>query len=246
MADIMNNFVDLHNHSLPGVDDGAQTMEEALENIKYLKELGFKKIVLTSHYIENTRYTADVLYRKKVLDNLKEQIKDWDIELYLGNEVYLSDEETISELLANNDITTLNGSKYILIEFPMHQRITYVDQIICALNAKGLIPIIAHPERYSYYWDHFDKLKELLEYKCYFQSNLESIVGRYGSNAKKQIKRLLKEDMVMVLATDLHNASHHPKKNDVLKKIEKEIGKEKLKMLLDINPNLILRNEEID
>lgn len=240
----MNKLIDIHNHCLPKVDDGAKTIDEAIESIKNLFNLGFTDIVLTSHYIINTNFNKNVADREKIFNKLKEKLNDIPINLYLGNEVFITDAKTLLNSLKIKEITTLNNSKYLLIELPMHQFIQQLDSIICTLNDAGIIPIIAHPERYSYYWDNPSKLKSLLEYNCYLQCNIDSINGLYGNRAKKMIKYLLKENMVCTLATD----THYYRKQQIdksLRKLEKLIGKEKLVQLTQTNPYIIINDLEL-
>lgn len=243
MANITNKIIDIHNHILPGVDDGAKTIEESIESIKYLKKLGITDIVLTSHYINNTKYQINVLKRKEILKELKKETKDLDINLYLGNEIFVSDK--IIELLNKGEITTLNGSKYILIEFPLNQVLHHIEEVVCDLNEIGLVPIIAHPERYRYFKENYAKLEELLEYKCLLQCNIESINGKYGKTAKKIFKKLIKEKRVTFLATDFHHINHSYLLEKSLKKLMKKIPAKELNEMLYENPLKVLNNEEI-
>jgi len=241
----MNKMVDLHNHSLPSVDDGAKTMEEAIDNIKYLKKNGIKEIILTSHYIVNSNYNANLKTRKKIYNSLVEKLNSKDIKLYLGNEVFINDSETILNLLKKKEIATLNDSKYLLVEFPLNYKVRHLDNIICELNDAGYIPIIAHPERYINYQKNYNKLKDLLEYNCLLQCNLGSILGEYGRSAKKLFKKLIKDDVVTFIATDFHHITDEAKFEKAFKKLNKLVSPEKLKDLIENNPKLVLKNKDI-
>lgn len=243
MENITNKIVDIHNHSLFGVDDGAKTIEEAVENISYLRKFGVTDIVLTSHYIPESKYQSDVISRKNILREIKKATKDMDVNLYLGNEVFVSNK--IIELLNTGKITTLNESKYILIEFPMNQSLHYIEDIVCELNDYGLIPVIAHPERYSYFKDNYKRLDSLLEYNCILQCNIESIAGKYGNGAKKIIKMLLKDNKVKVLATDFHHFSDANMLDKSMRKLRKVLSSDKLNLLLYLNPLKIINNENL-
>ena len=243
MENITNKIVDIHNHSLFGVDDGAKTIEEAVENISYLRKFGVTDIVLTSHYIPESKYQSDVISRKNILREIKKATKDMDVNLYLGNEVFVSNK--IIELLNTGKITTLNESKYILIEFPMNQALHYIEDIVCELNDYGLIPVIAHPERYSYFKDNYKRLDSLLEYNCILQCNIESIAGKYGNRAKKIIKMLLKDDKVKVLATDFHHIGDTNMLDKSMIKLRKVLTSDKLNLLLYLNPLKIINNENL-
>lgn len=244
MENITNKIVDIHNHSLFGVDDGARTIEDTINNIKYLKKYGVTDIVLTSHYISESKYQNDVITRKNILKEIKKEAKDFGINLYLGNEVFVSNK--IIELLNNGKITTLNESKYILIEFPMNQPLHHMEEIVCELNDYGLIPVIAHPERYTYFKENYDKINNLLEYNCILQCNIESIAGKYGNGAKKIIKRLLKDKKVKVLSTDFHHVSDTNMFDKSFRKLRKILDNQELNNLLYVNPKKIINNESLE
>lgn len=242
MVHIMNKIIDIHNHSLSNVDDGAKDLQESINNIKYLKNLGITDIILTSHYNPNLNYIVSVLDRKKLLKTLKDACQELNVNLYLGNEVYIHEANTIIDLLNENKITTLNNSKYLLLEFPFSHKINHLDVIICELNELGIKPIIAHPERYSYLT--IADLKKLLEYDCLLQCNISSIIGHYGKSAKKRIKELLKQNMVSFLATDFH---HHKDKDleKSLKKLKKYLSVEEMQKLLYDNPLKVIANSKL-
>ena len=242
----MNSFVDLHNHSLPGVDDGAKVIEEAVKNINYLKSKGFKSIVLTSHYIVNTKYNSSVKTRQEILDKLIAEIHDGEIKLYLGNEVFVNNGKVLIHLLKNGEIATLNNSRYLLLEFPRNQKLRYIEDVIYELNEAGYIPIIAHPERYTFIQNNFDKIYEFLEFDCRLQCNLASIVGYYGKHAKKTVKKLLKEGLVSFVSTDFHNMKEDFDFEKSLKKLKKLIGNYNFEKVLVTNPEKVLNNELVE
>jgi len=243
MALIMNKFIDIHNHSLPGVDDGAKSIDEAIKNIDYLKTLGITDIVLTSHYIINSKYNVGVEKRNGILNEIKN--KNLGVNLYIGNEVFISDAKSLIELLNNKEIITLNGSKYLLLEFPLNQELVYLEEVICDLNEKGLVPIIAHPERYTYFQKDYQKLLKLLEYDILLQCNIGSIVGRHGRGAKKLFKKLLIENKINFLATDFHHVRSDNLYMKAIKKLQKKISSDKYYELTYFNPKLVLENKDI-
>ena len=162
----MDNYVDIHSHILYGIDDGSKSLEESKEIIKQHIEMGFKDIVVTPHYIENSDYITNNEEKEKILKTLKKEFND--INLYLGNEVFINN--NIEELLNNNEISTINGSKYLLIELPLHNKIKNATDIIYELRIKGIIPIIAHPERYEFVQKNPDSVDELIEEGAILQS----------------------------------------------------------------------------
>jgi len=246
METITDRIIDLHNHSLPGVDDGAKTMEEAIENIKFLKQNGITDIVLTSHYVLNSDYTVPVSGRKEIFLELEKKVAKYGVHLYFGNEVYASDSETILKLLKEGEIITINNSRYLLIEFPLHQKIHQLDKLICDLNDKGIVPIIAHPERYYYFQQNHDRIIDLLEYDCLLQCNLSSIIGHYGKSAKKLMKWLLKNDMVSFIATDFHHINKTDTITKSIKKLSRYLDSEDYDRIIYQNPRCVLEDRKIN
>lgn len=246
MDTIMNNLIDLHNHSLPSVDDGAKTLEESVNNIKYLKKLGFKKVLLTSHYIVNSEFTANVQKRTEILEKLQEELNDDEIKLYIGNEVFINNGKVLINLLKQGEITTLNNSRYLLVEFPLNQKFRYIEDVIYELNEAGYIPIIAHPERYAYIKNDYNRIYEFLDFDCRLQCNLTSLVGYYGSHAKKIAKKLLKLGLVSFVATDFHHIKEEDLYKKSLKKLKRIVGENEFNNLLCKNPEKVLNNEIVE
>lgn len=241
----MDNYIDIHSHILYGIDDGSKTLEESIEIIKQHIEMGFKDIVLTPHYIENSKYETDNKEKTKLLETLKKETKKQklDINLYLGNEVFVNNILEIKK----EKISKINNSKYLLIEFPMNEKPKNINNILYELKIQGIIPVIAHPERYSFVQKNPDLVDEWIEEGALLQSNYGSIIGVYGDNAKKTIKKLLKKNKIKALATDIHFPNNKIYQNieKSRKRIKKIIGEEKFIELTITNPKKIIENKDI-
>lgn len=235
-------MIDFHSHILPNIDDGSRGMEETLNLIQEAKEVGFTQIISTSHYMEDY-CEANESERKEVLNYVQKQVND--IELFLGSEIYISNE--MVSLLQEKEASTINHSRYVLFELPMNMKPFNGKEIVYRLIENGYIPIIAHPERYHYVQKDMEYVKELSEMGALFQSNYGSIVGWYGKDAEKTMKKLLKEDVIHFLGSDVHRVNHTytiiPK---ALKKLRKIISEEKLEELTTINAQKVLNDEEIE
>ena len=111
---------DLHSHLLYGIDDGCKTIEESLSLLKKMSAAGVKDIIITPHYIENSKYVFNNESKEKLFTILKNEVKfeKIDVNLYLGNEVFYTDH--FVELIESGEVQTLNNSKYLLFELPMH------------------------------------------------------------------------------------------------------------------------------
>lgn len=239
----MDKIIDIHTHILPGIDDGSRNIEESIEIINYLYSVGITDIVLTSHYVCDTVYNYNQLVRVKLLNNLKEKLNNDKIHLYLGNEVYLNDK--IIDLLESHEISTINDTKYMLVELPLAGYLNNFQSILCDLNSYGIIPIIAHPERYQFIQKNKKRIRELLEFNCLLQCNIDSLTGKYGKRAKRIMKWLLKKDLVQFVATDTHYVSSDKELKKAYNKLEKLAGKDKYDELTYLNPNKLLNNQDI-
>ena len=217
-------MTDIHSHLLFDVDDGARNIKESIVLLKKMKEIGFDNVILTPHYIKGSEYSCENQEKIEKIEKIREVLKrnKIDINVYLGNEVFINKE--IYELIKAGHIYTLNKTRYILVELPFHNEIVNLEDIIYELKVKGLIPIIAHPERYTYFQDDYSLVDSLRDSGVMFQANYASILGYYGKREEKLLKYMLKNKYIDLFGTDIH----HVKKSyvvDNFKKIEKKIIK---------------------
>ena len=239
-------MIDFHTHILPNIDDGSRSIDETFNLIKEAKEVGFEGIVLTSHYIENY-YETDVPERdvwvKAITENL--QAKGIETNLYLANEIYISD--NMMRLLEEGKASTINNSCYVLFELPLNSEPLNLYDVIYSLQENKLIPILAHPERYSYVQKEPELVYDLIEKGCLMQSNYGSIIGQYGVKAEFIVRKFFENNMIHFLGSDVHRQnSIYPKIPFALEKIREIVGEQKLEELTTINPKLVLANKKID
>lgn len=234
-------MIDFHAHILPGLDDGIQTMEEAEEVLKEAKEAGVKKIICTTHY--SNYYAENEETRKNKLKELQEKADG--IELILGNEVYAR--TNIDKIFGIGEASTLNNSKYVLYEMPLHKEYPKYQNLVIDLISAGYKPVLAHPERYSIIQESPKKIEELLDLGVYLQSNFMSIEGLYGSKCKKTVELLLRHNMISFLGTDVHSTGDfYPHIKNASKKIIKIIGEDNFNKLTNINPELVCTDEDVE
>lgn len=242
-----NYYTDIHSHLLFDIDDGSKTIEESIKILKQYEEMNFKDIVLTPHYIENSIYIHNNKLKIKKIEKLKEEIikNNININIHTGNEVYITN--NILKLLKKKEISCLNDSKYILIELPMNNEINNLDTIIFELLSNDIIPIIAHPERYTYIQKNIKIAEYLVNKGALLQINYGSIIGIYGNSAKKTVKKLLKNDLVTLIGTDIHHSNNkiYTNMNKIRKKIIKIIGTEKADKIMKENPNNIIYKNNV-
>ena len=197
-------MIDIHTHILPFVDDGSSDFETSINLIKLEIEQGVTDIFVTPHYFKYRDFLSKCEENKKIFNELVEEVRrqNLKINLFLGNEIFYNSD--IFNDLKSNKVMTLNGSKYILIEFPLYEEIEDIPEALNNLTAKGYIPIIAHPERYTYLTNikHFEIIKRM---GGKIQVNSGSITGLEGKKIKRLVCWLIKNGLVDFVASDSHD-----------------------------------------
>lgn len=234
-------MIDFHSHILPDIDDGSKNMEETLELLNEAQNAGFTKIISTSHYMQQYYETPED-HRLELINKIQQQNQE--MELFLGSEIYVTDE--LVELLQEKKASPINNSKYVLFELPLNVKEIGAKEVVYRLIEKDYIPIIAHPERYSYVQQDISYIEELTQMGALLQANYGSIIGMYGSKAEKTVKKLLKNDSIQFLGSDVHKPGQvYNKMPKIIKKLRRTISDDKLNELTTINPQKVLNNEDI-
>ena len=198
--------VDIHSHLVPGVDDGAQTLEDSIEMIQAFVSLGYKKLITTPHVSEYYPANTPSFLRERLALLLKElQERGIQIELQLGAE-YLMDGRLV-HLLQNNE-ELLSWNDHVLIETTFVALPPFTDEVIFEIQSRGLIPVLAHPERYGYFFDRMEQLLELRQRGVLFQLTAGSFAGYYGREVMAMANRLLKKGAIDFVGSDAHRMKH--------------------------------------
>ncbi len=177
---------DIHSHLIPGIDDGVQTMEESIEMINALSALGFKKLMTTPHIMSDYfRNTPEIILEG--LEKVREEIKKQGIPITIdaAAEYYL-DEHFLQKIKEENLLTF--GKKYVLFEISYINPPDTLYSIIFEMIIRGYIPVLAHPERYPFWYQKFEEYYRLKEAGALFQLNTNSLVGYYGPGCKKNCR----------------------------------------------------------
>ena len=236
---------DLHSHILYGIDDGSNTIEESIVLLKEMEKAGTKELILTPHYIENSKYNANNRSKEALFRQLKKKVKEENIniDLYLGNEVFFSN--NMIELIKKGEIKTLNKSKYLLFEFPMTRFYNNSLEVINQLVSNGYIPVLAHPERYIEFQKNPNLVIEYLKSGVLLQGNFTSLFGKYGRHSRKVLKLYLKNKWITFIGSDAHHevAYDNKKLEKMLLKITKD--KKYTEELLSKNFDKVINNEDI-
>jgi len=207
LVDHLEGFIDIHNHILPGIDDGAKNVEESLELLKGFSEFGVKDFICTPHIMEN--YYPNTPYSiKKSLAELENSLKMnalKDINIRVAAEHMI--DSNFETILKENEVMPL-ANNYLLIEMSYLQASINFTTAIEKTKAKGLSPILAHPERYNYIKNNTNQYEEIKNRGLFFQLNLLSISGYYGKEVYRKAIQLLDSKLIDFVGTDIHNLNH--------------------------------------
>lgn len=210
---------DMHSHLLPGLDDGLTTVEESVAFISELQQLGYSKLICTPHIISDMYPNSPQTILPK-LEEVRTALKEKNINVTIeAGAEYMVDIEMEKYVLSGAPLLTF-GKNLILIEMSYVGPSPNMEQLIFQLRIKGLRPILAHPERYVYYHQNLENYQRYLDLGCILQVNLLSLLGYYGKPVKIIAERLLKNNMVELLGTDMHHERHLAALKDLASKKE--------------------------
>lgn len=194
---------DIHSHLIPGIDDGSRNMEDSLAMLRALSSLGYKKVVTTPHILSdlypNTKKNILEGYEKVKVALEKEKIP---IELEVASEYFFDDH--FIDLIEKDELLSF-GDNYILFELSFAQEPFDLDKTIFDLQLAGYTPVIAHPERYSYWHQDFTKYQKLFNKDVILQLNINSLSGYYSPRVQKIAEKLIDNNMIQLIGTDLHH-----------------------------------------
>ena len=226
-------FADMHSHFIPGIDDGAKTLDDSIELIRGMNGMGFGKIITTPH-IQGDFYTNTPEIILNGLAHVRAGVKKAGIPIAVDAAAeYLLDDRFEEKLKSNNLLTF--GDKYILVELSFFSPNPNLYNLIFNLQIEGYKVILAHVERYSYWFNDFKKFEELKDRGVFFQVNTISLGGYYSAMVKKMAEKFIDLDMVDFLGSDMHNENYlHALENARTEKyLEKALASGKL-----LNANL--------
>jgi len=204
LVDALHGFVDIHNHILPGIDDGAKTVEESIALIKEFNSIGVTNFIATPHimndYYPNTPETIQASYSVLKDALIKEGVSNISLDTAAEHMI----DTHFETLLANKGIMPVR-SRYLLIEMSYLQASLNFDNAVDRITSAGFFPILAHPERYRYLADRRDVLKGFKEKNVLFQLNLLSLSEYYGKDIQKVALKLLDKNLIDFVGSDVHN-----------------------------------------
>lgn len=214
-------MIDIHCHILPGVDDGAQDIQETQRMLQIAWDEGIDTIIATPHYrhryIENTpeRLEERLQMAREAAHRINPEFR-----IYLGNEIYFSHGSV--EALQGGRALTMAGSNYALVEFSTFKPYQELGAALRDFQMGGYQPIIAHAERYDCLLEDPSRVEELVEQGAYIQVNASTVTGKNGRSGKSFVKKLLKYELVHFMGTDAHGVN---KRAPEMKKCEAYLRK---------------------
>ncbi|MEJ5167192.1 MAG: CpsB/CapC family capsule biosynthesis tyrosine phosphatase [Thermoanaerobaculia bacterium] len=233
-------MIDIHCHILPGLDDGAKTMEETLEMLHIAKEKGITDIVATPH-IYPEFYFPEMEKIFQIFGEVKEKVDG--INLYLGTDIHFCP-ETLKYLREGRALTINNGN-YVLIEPPEFFSEGELLQMLFQIRGEGYRPVITHPERYQIFREKKTLLFKIVEQGNFLQLTSASITGYFGETVQNFSKELIKEKIVHIIASDAHSPRRRiPFLKDAYDKVSEWAG-ESYSLYLQDNARRVLKNEEL-
>ncbi|WP_299066031.1 CpsB/CapC family capsule biosynthesis tyrosine phosphatase [uncultured Polaribacter sp.] len=228
-----NDFIDIHSHLLPGIDDGAKNIDNSIELILKMYSYGIKNFITTPHVLGDVYPNSSETIKSK-LEEVRTALKNKgfkDIKINAAAE-YMMDEQFVNRL-KSGDILTLKGN-YILVEMSYFNAPMNLYDVLFDIQLKGYKPVLAHPERYNFFHNDLQNYHKLKKAGCLFQLNLLSLTEQYGKNVQKISNELLKQNLYDFVGSDTHHKNHL----QLLKKIGSQKNLKKIKHLLDNNSKI--------
>lgn len=240
-------MIDIHTHILPGLDDGARDLEDALAMAQIAVESGVHTMAATSHANVGGFFREySVQHYMEKLDFFRNALRREGIPLTVlsGMEIFTTEE--VPDLIRAGELISLNESPYFLMEFPFRIEQEEMNRLIDRVMENDVIPVIAHPERYECVQESARDLFYWMEEGCLVQINRGSVFGKFGRRAKQCVDRLLDRRMVTCIASDAHKPYERTTfMADIKEYMERIYSPEYSRELLYENPLRILEGKEI-
>ncbi|MBQ7595136.1 MAG: hypothetical protein IJU45_00560 [Clostridia bacterium] len=239
-------MIDIHCHILPGIDDGSQSMEESVQLCASGRAHHIKRMVATPHFNAIGDLDNFIEIRDERAARLKEEIakRNIDVEILCGAEIFVDDDIFFSKNLKR---ASINNSRYLLVEFDFYKNnvrniFDYLDEI----RSMGLIPIIAHPERYAYFQMNYDAVNELFSRSVLMQINASSLASRGSREEFELAYEMAYKGAVSFIATDAHSIRF--RSNDIqsmLRAFPQDINRDLMNRMLKTNAEHVLADEPV-
>lgn len=235
-------MIDIHHHLLYGLDDGAKDIETSLAMAEMAIADGITHVVCTPHASDEYEFRPDLNAARLAV--LREKLRDR-ITLGLGCDFHLS-YDNIEDALANPTKYSINGKRYLLVEFPDFGIPRNIGDSFHEMMVAGMVPILTHPERNLTLMQDLDRMKEWIDMGCLVQITAGSVLGRFGKGPRRVSEDLLRRRWVHILATDAHNTSSRPPTlKDAYKRIAQEYSESDAESFCVETPRAIFYGEPL-
>ncbi len=194
---------DFHSHLIPGIDDGSDSLETSTELIRAFSELGYRKLITTPH-VQGEFYKNGPNNILPGLEQVRRELKKQKVDMQIEAAAEYLIDDRFEEKYKNGRLLTF-GKNHVLVEFSFFNEHPRWKDFIFDLQIEGYKVILAHPERYSYWFRSWDKYRELKDRGVLFQVNIVSLTGYYSQEVKKVAERLIDDEMIDFAGSDMHN-----------------------------------------
>lgn len=198
--------VDMHSHFIPGIDDGAPTLNVSVEMIRRMAEFGYRKVITTPHIMGDFyRNTPEII--NSGLEKVREAVKEAgvQIEIEAAAEYYFDFE--LEKKLENEKLLTF-GDNYLLFEVSYMNSPDNLDGVIFRMQTSGYKPVLAHPERYPYWFNDISNFERLKDKGVLFQLNINSLTGHYSPATAKMAEKMINNGWYEFAGSDCHHYGH--------------------------------------
>lgn len=207
-ADLSTLEVDIHSHLIPGIDDGSPDLESTMELLQCFVDMGMRKVITSPHVMaDGYRNTPEIILGG--LEKVRAEIKKLEMPIEIDSvaEYYLDHE--LENLVKDNRVLTFGGDKkYLLFELPFIAEPAILLQVVFTMQTNGFKPVLAHPERYAFWHNNYEKFVDLKDRGVLFQLNTIALSGAYGPGAKQTAERMIDDGFYEFIGTDCHNMGH--------------------------------------
>ncbi|HBY62333.1 MAG TPA: exopolysaccharide biosynthesis protein [Solibacterales bacterium] len=235
-------MIDIHSHILPGIDDGAENLEVSLEMLRMAAESGTTDIVATPH--ASFEFPYDGPRARSLLAEVREAVGSR-INVHLGCDLHLH-HENIRNAVAEPAAYTVNGGRYLLVEFSDLLILPATEAIFEEMRQAGIVPIVTHPERNPLLQVRIERMKQWAAGGVLLQVTADSFLGRWGREARECAARLMDLNLVHAVASDAHGAKDRtPRLDRAFEYVSRRWGEARAERLFRANPAAVIRNEEL-
>jgi protein-tyrosine phosphatase len=244
MADF--SFVDIHCHLIPGIDDGAETWPRSLEMARIALADGIDTIIATPHQLGNYSGNSGQAIRQRVTE-LQQRLDDEHLSLRIlpGADVRI-EPDLVEEIKRGNVLTLADHRRHVLLELP-HEIYFPMEPVLDQLRGAGITGILSHPERNRGLREQPHLVRALVDYGCLMQITADSLLGQFGSSARRMSESLLAEGCVHFVASDAHGVkARKPRLHAAFQRVTELAGAESAKRLLHANPQAVVDGLDVE